>query len=317
VSELASEATSDVNIYVHRLEETVNKLLDVHAPSKIITRNLNKNNRINFLTPAVSKSKKNRRRLERIWRRSKLPDSLRDYRQACSDTNTLIKNSRMEHIKRTLASKGSHTSSRWKYLKSVLHEDQQRAGTTPPASTISSYFSDKIMNINHVISSRLTAAPDPFYFDPPATETIIPALIPTSPHEVLKLIHELQIKPSPVDKFPARLIKQCPRAFSVYISRLANLSFSSGVFPTAYKCAQVTPLLKKPGLDSSLPSSFRPISNLNTISKIIERLVLARIQSHILNSRHFNQFQSAYRPLHSTESALLRTLNDVYNYIGG
>jgi len=42
------------------------------------------------------------------------------------------------------------------------------------------------------------------------------------------------------------------------------------------KRAQVLPLLKKAGLNSSSPGNYRPISNLSTVSKILERLVLTR-----------------------------------------
>ena len=39
--------------------------------------------------------------------------------------------------------------------------------------------------------------------------------------------------------------------------------------------AHVLPLLKKAGIDSSLPSNYRQISNLSTVCKVIKRLVLA------------------------------------------
>ena len=55
------------------------------------------------------------------------------------------------------------------------------------------------------------------------------------------------------------------------------------------------------------------VSNLNFISKITERLFLHRIQSHILASPNFNQHQSAYRPGHSTETALVQLLDSIYH----
>ena len=64
---------------------------------------------------------------------------------------------------------------------------------------------------------------------------------------------------------------------------------------------------------ASLPSNYRPISNLNNISKVLERLFLNRVQSSVVSSPNFNQFQSAYRPRHSTETSLLATLDSIFH----
>ena len=93
---------------------------------------------------------------------------------------------------------------------------------------------------------------------------------------------------------------------------LANLSFSQGVFPANYKVAAVSPLLKKPNLDQGNPANYRPISNLNNFSKILERLFIARFQPHVCACSNFSPFQSAYRKHHSSETALLLTLDEVF-----
>src|SRR5208282_4096062 len=92
-----------------------------------------------------------------------------------------------------------------------------------------------------------------------------------------------------------------------------QLSFNEGTFPASFKTTSVTPLLKKKGLDRDDIANYRPISNLHTISKIAERLFQSRLIAHIEQSSSFNRFQSAYRRGHSTETALLRMLNDVYH----
>ncbi|ESN91338.1 hypothetical protein HELRODRAFT_69966, partial [Helobdella robusta] len=46
--------------------------------------------------------------------------------------------------------------------------------------------------------------------------------------------------------------------------------------------------------------NYRPISNLSTISKIIERAALKRLQPYISQHPNFALFQSAYREGHST-----------------
>jgi len=59
------------------------------------------------------------------------------------------------------------------------------------------------------------------------------------------------------------------------IATLDNLSFSEGTFRSIFKTVIVTPRLKKAGSDPDSPENYRPVSNLNNISKILERLFLA------------------------------------------
>jgi len=49
-----------------------------------------------------------------------------------------------------------------------------------------------------------------------------------------------------------------------------------------------------------------------TISKVIERLVLSRLEHHLNDSRNFCHLHSTYRSGHSTETSLLHVLNRVY-----
>jgi len=123
--------------------------------------------------------------------------------------------------------------------------------------------------------------------------------------EVLKLITKLPNKSSPLDVLHTSLLKSCADIFAPIIAHLANLSFKQGRFPTEFKLAQVLPLLKKAGADRSQLVNYRPISNLSTISKLIERLALCRLRPHLLSSGNFNPLQSAYRNGHSTECIAL------------
>ena len=87
---------------------------------------------------------------------------------------------------------------------------------------------------------------------------------------------------------PLALLRSCATTFAPIVSNMANLSFAECCFPAAFKTAQVLPLLK-PGLDKEQTFSYRPMSNLTTISKVIERLVLDRLRPHLLSSPNFSR----------------------------
>jgi len=122
-------------------------------------------------------------------------------------------------------------------------------------------------------------------------------------------------KSSPVDFIPTSIIKSCSDVFVPLIAHLAKLSFIEGKFPSRYKTPSVTPLLKKKKLDPDVASNYRHISNLHTISKMLERLFMARMRPHVESCANFNRYQSAYRRGHSTETTLLRVLDDVHHTI--
>ena len=53
------------------------------------------------------------------------------------------------------------------------------------------------------------------------------------------------------------------------------------------------------------------MSNLPFLSKVLERVVLTQLMTHLETHNLLERFQSAYRKCHSTETALLRVVNDL------
>jgi hypothetical protein len=102
-----------------------------------------------------------------------------------------------------------------------------------------------------------------------------------------------------------RLLKKLPRKAIVYLTHIMNACFKYSYFPTAWKQANVIPILK-PGKDPSDPKSYRPISLLNALGKILERLLLHRLKSHIAEHRIYLNEQLGFREKHSTSHQLLR-----------
>ena len=107
-------------------------------------------------------------------------------------------------------------------------------------------------------------------------------LCAVSTDEVIRLMRLAPPKSSPLDCMPTSLLKEAADVMAPLLAQLANLSFTTGVFPARYKLGHVIPLLKKSGLPKDDPANYRPITNLPTFSKLLERLALNRLQPHVL-----------------------------------
>ena len=68
---------------------------------------------------------------------------------------------------------------------------------------------------------------------------------------------------------------------------------------------------KKASLDKEVFKNYRPVSNLNFISNILERVIVIQLQTHLDEASLMTAFQPAYRKHHSTEIALLNIHNDI------
>lgn len=129
-------------------------------------------------------------------------------------------------------------------------------------------------------------------------------------NEVLGSIKSLRNKSSGCH-ISTSLLKSSADLVSPFIAFLFNSSLLSGVFPASWKNAVITPIPKSKTYDVRDVTSYRGISNLPIISKILERLVSSQIRAYLTLHDLFPQSQSAYRRFHSTEAAVLKLSSDV------
>ena len=129
--------------------------------------------------------------------------------------------------------------------------------------------------------------------------------------EIRKIIAKSPTKSCSLDPAPTWMVKDSVDELIPMVTILVNLSLQSANMPDSMKQAFVTPLLKKDDLDPEVLKNYRPVSNLSFLSKVLERVVAARLTNYMTINQLHEPMQSAYRACHSTETALVRVQNDI------
>jgi len=85
-----------------------------------------------------------------------------------------------------------------------------------------------------------------------------------------------------------------------YLTTIYNGCLRKGVFPKRWKKVRIIPIVK-PGKEASDDvSKFRPISLLDSGGKLLEKLLINRINHHVNSRGHMNENQFNFRPQKST-----------------
>jgi len=285
-------------------------ILDKHAP--ITTRKVTVRADNPWDCAEIHSIRRNCRKFERIYRKRKLVVD-GDIFVSCRDRlHRLITAKKQSYLSTKIAeATGKH--SLYKIVDSFLVKKPtlrlpDHNSLEELVCQFNQFFEQKTANIRASLDAADSSSPIQEEARPVPQFS---CFSPVSESEIAELIRSCPTKSCPLDPIPTYLLKTYADVLAPAITRIVNKSLSLGVFPDLMKLALVTPLLKKPDLCADDFSNYRPVSNLSFLSKLIERVVVRQFVSHLNESGLFVPVQSAYRAHHSTETALLKVLNDL------
>ena len=176
------------------------------------------------------------------------------------------------------------------------------------ATRFNAYFKDKI--------SEIRKAFPPYKADSGHKSNYAGSLLetfkPTTEDEIRSLIKAHGIKCSPEDPMPAPLVKTVVDTLIPIWIELINLSLEQGSMD-CLKCGVLAPLIKslESAIDFDEMKNYRPVTNLQLLGKMIERVVGIRLDDHMdLNKLHSSK-QYAYKSEHSAEMLMTKVTNDL------
>jgi hypothetical protein len=138
----------------------------------------------------------------------------------------------------------------------------------------------------------------------------------TAPDEVQEAIRGLKVSNAPgPNGIPNRALKHHPQRAISLLVQIFNAILLTHHLLTGWKHARVISVLK-PGKDPALPSSYRPIILLDTIGKLFEKTLLARILHVVNESGLMRDEQFCFRPRHSTSLKLARLVERIIRNFG-
>ena len=314
--------SNDLDKMVEKFVDTTVTILDKHAPvlsKQIIQRSSN-----SWYTPELLASKQTKRRLERRWMKSRLECHRIEYRKHCALYSKLLYDTEIKHTQDDISACERDKAKLFKYCKTLIDVPKTQIQidgcntNKESASALSSFFKTKTEGIQAELEAEgMTMNSELPAFSKLNMMTVHKSIPKLAEFEevttdyVEKLIVKSNNKSCRLDLIPVQVLKSLVKLFVSCVTIIINLSLKSGYVPKSFKNAIVIPSIKKYDMDPSVLASYRPVSNLPFLSKVLEKVVYSQIEKHLDKYKLLPPSQSAYRKRHSTETSLLKVNNDI------
>jgi len=293
--------TDDVN----DLNYNIGKILTTVQEELCSIRVIRTSRTTDIISNNIEALKKKRKRKLRDYNISKDDNLLRTINILNKDIKKAIKEER-KHIIQTKIQSGN-AKSFWNQI-SKLEGKSQHNGSPSIKSGVSlisnhaevselfaNFFTDKV--------SRLSGEEEAYSWVRSEEHIIF------EDEEVLKEVISMKGKMSSgEDGIMMKVLKDASRGIIPTITKLFNLSSKSGM-PNSWRLAKVTPLHKKGPKDDQ--ANYRPISNLQSLSKLYEKAILRKLDKEFPNLE--GDHQHGFRSGRSTTSAVLELQSLVSN----
>uniref|UniRef100_A0A669E0K7 Reverse transcriptase domain-containing protein n=1 Tax=Oreochromis niloticus TaxID=8128 RepID=A0A669E0K7_ORENI len=300
-------AQNDMDSLILSFNNQCKSILDTVAPLKLTI--VHSSNFCPWINENIRNFRRYCRKLERLWKASKLEVHRVHLKESILSLNDMIKNARTEYFANLIASKKKNPRVLFDTIKNIVSPDIPHVPvyTKSDCNDFLNYFVNKVA----AVRSNISPSSSQYHTDTLLTSDTWSSFTPVTLQDVSALLGRMKLTSSHLDVLPPSFFISVFDSIGPCILEIINTSLYTGSVPSYFKQAIVEPILKKPNLDPSLPSSYRPISKLPLVSKILEKTVAEQLNNFLEKNNVLDIFQSGFRKLHSTETALLKVSSDI------
>lgn len=264
-----------------------------------------------------------KRRLRKQWQLTRSPQSKTVLNKAQKELKKLIiaeKNENFQEYLQNLDATQATDYSLWKATRTLRRQNY----TIPPVRTETGKWAKSPLEKAETFATHLKKVftPNDKKYSLQTEEEIISIL--TKPYQLelpekrftkneVKHIIQYNIDPKKApgyDLITGKTLQQLPEKGFLFLTQLFNSIMRLGHFPSQWKLAQITMVLK-PGKEPENVQSYRPISLLPIVSKVFEKLILTRLMPIIEKKKLIPPHQFGFIKQHSTIQQVHRVVERV------
>ena len=273
----------NIDIYASNIETKILSIANDCIPNKNIKV---KPYEPPWLTTFLNRKIRHRKCAYKKVKRTHLENHWLKFKMLRNEVTDLIRASKRQYfdgIAEKLKSKSLSPKDWWATLKTFITPTFN--SNIPPLESNGHVFTDEYEKANifnnyfknqTILDDTNAVLPE---IPPPSYNTQLSGIVLT-PLEVESVLKTL--KTGKASGLNNRILKELSKELSSPFYSLFNQSLHIGVCPSTYKNANVCPVPQKG--DLSIVSNHRPISLLNSESKLFERLVFKHLFNHLQNN---------------------------------
>ena len=267
-----------------------------------------------WLTEELKTKIHRKERLLRKARKSKLTADWEKYKTERNKSNNAVNSAKQTYHQNLLQENQQSPRKFWQLIKQIFPCTKQKSASrssTAENTTLANKFCKYFATIANRLKEKMFPLRDFVWSKVTTTKKTDKIFVfgYVSNIFVQNQLKSLQRnKAAGIDDLPPGLLKDVRTKIARPLTYIINLSLRTGVVPSDWKIARVTPIHKGGTIDES---NYRPISILPVLSKILERAAHQQLSNYMEENDLLSTKQFGYRKKRSTELASLLLTDNI------